>query len=524
MGKCNGGEPNILQWFQSASEAERTLLSGELLDAVKHAFAPGGGLVPALIAAWRVNPGTQSTYQYLKTATAMIIATARDYGLHTNQLKTKLEAGTGSGKKVTIQFKDNDPEVWDTVEKASFQILYSGAVSGAMTITKTQLSTTCDTPADDLTMLFTTFTTIEEIVNYINDQANYTCTLLTSTPSDASTELDSVSAVDIRTGAYDALSDLQAIIDVLNESAWVTAAFNTGASDRDIPDNVAAWAYFTGAVDGAYTSGEWIAALALLESEDIQMIGASSADASIHALIKNHCVSMCSVTGKSERQYIVGGAAGETPAQTVTRSENLASEYGAIAFPGIKHYHFTTGALVTSGPVAYAAKLIGLFTVLALNEPATNKDVDCLGWEDALTYAERDLLVKGGVICGFTNKAGRRVTVRSVTNHQGTELQKCEFSMMREALFAARDLRTAVEESFVGKAMSNRLIAKVDTIVQGKLSGYRDLEIFNGDPPYWGYNKTIIGDVIDIEYNCHLTPPTNFVFITSNMHVYASTS
>jgi hypothetical protein len=526
MGDSRGGEPNKLLWFGSATAAAETLRSGPLLVAIKHAFSPGGGYVPQKIAAWRVNPGTQSQHDYKSGANIMIEAKSKDYGLHCNQLKTKLEAGTLSGKKVTIQFQDNDPEIWDDVEKESFEIQYTGAgTSCTMDITKTQLTTTPVGDGETLTVLFSAFPTIEDVVNYINDQAGYTCTIKTGVPSDPSTELDSVTSQDIKTAAYTAKSDLQAIIDALNESAWVEAAYYSAATSRDVPDNETSWVYFTGGTDGSYTSTEWGVSLGLVESEDIQFIGTPSEDASIHALIKAHCESMNGTTGKNERQFIVGGAAGETVAQAKTRAQNLASDAGMLKYPGFKHYDFNNlSKIKTWSPAYYAAKIIGMVVALTIQEPITNKSVDVLEWDKKLTVTEAEELIKAGVSCGINSRAGRLVNARGVNTYQGTELQRCEFSMVREALFASKDLRTAVEQVFVGKAMSNTLLGKVDGIVIGKLSQYSDMGIFNGDPPYWGYRKDINGDVITIDYDCYLTPPTNFLFITSHMHVYASIS
>jgi len=528
MGDCRGGEPNKLLIFGSATHASDFLRSGKLLDAVKHAFSPGGGLVPQRIAAWRVNPGTQSTHDYQKGANTMIEGKARDYGLHTNQIKTKLEDGTGAvGKKVTIQFMNNEAEVWDLVEKESFEIQYTGSGSAAtMNITKTQLDTTCTGASeDDITILFSSFETIEDIVNYINDQASYTCTIKTSVPLDPSIELDSVSAQDIKTSAYTAMSDLQALIDAMNESAWAEFNYYAAAATRDVPDNETSWVYFTGAGDGTYDETAWGVSLTLMEEEDIQFVGSSSEDASIHALVKTHCEKMNSTMGKNERQFIVGGAAGETIAQMKIRATNLASDAGMIKYPGFKHWDFNDlSKKKTWSPAYYAAKIIGMVVSLAIQEPITNKSVDVLEWEKKLTITEAEELIKAGVSCGKASRSGRLINARGVTTNQGSKLQQCEFSMMRISLFVSRDLRTAVEESFIGRAMSNTMIGKVDAISGGRLSDYSDLGLFVGDPPYWGYKKNIEGDVIRIDYDANITPPINFMFIASHLHVYASVS
>lgn len=523
MGDCRGGKPNIMNWFGSPAEAEETLRNGPLLDAIKHAFAPGAGYVPQRVGAIRVNPGTQSIRDLEKSSTVMINLKSWDYGLHTNQLKLKLEAGA-TGKKITLSFQNNEDYVVDDILRESLSIQYTGAGAAVtMDITKTHLTTTVDA-GGDLNLDFASFPNVEDIVNYINDQTDYTCSLI-GLATAKSTELDTIAAQDIKTSEYTATSDLQALIDELHNSPWIDSAlYNTGASTRELPDNDASMIYFTGAVDGSYTTTEWTASLLFAEGEDIQLISASVEDAAIHAQIKVHCAAMNSVIGKAERQFILGGAAGETIAQIKVRALNLATEFGMIAYPGFVHYdHDDLSKTKTWSPAYYAAKLLGMMVALSLNEPATYKTVNVLSWAQSITITQAEELIKAGVCCGIKHKSGRLLTARTITTYQGSELQKNEFSMMREALFVSRDLREAIERSFVGKAMVNSLLGGVDAIAYGKLSTFSDLGLFNGSPAYWGYKKTVLGDQIKVEYDCNLTPPTNFVFITSHMHVYAST-
>lgn len=525
MGDSRGGEPNKLLWFSSPSEAEAVLRSGPLLDAVKHAFNPGPGYTPQRIAAWRVNPGVQATSSFLKTADAVIIAKAWDYGLHGNQVKRKLESGTVSGKKLTVAFMSETEYVVDNITKSSFVIQYTGAAATAtMSIDATGITTTTAGDVNNLSVPFASFPTIQDIVNYINDQTDYTCTVSTLTPSDPGSELDYITTQDIKSSAYTALSDLQALIDALNNCPWVTeAAYNVTASGRVVPDNATNWTYFTGGTDGAYTSTEYTASLTLLEKEDIQFIGSSSETNSIHALIRTHCEKMNSVTGKNERQFILGGASGETVSQFVTRCQALNSNAGSLVYPEFQDFNSAGTEVVWWSPAYYAAKLIGMVTTLAINEPMTNKQVFVLGFKSINTSDIETCIQNGGVV-GYKNPTGQFVTVRMVTTYQGSELQKCEFSMMREALFINRDLRNALESTFIGRAMTNGLLADIDVTVNLKLTQYYELGLFNGDPPYWGYQKNVNGDQIIVEFSCYLTPPTNFIFITSHMAVYASTN
>jgi len=375
-------------------------------------------------------------------------------------------------------------------------------------------------------MLFSVYETIEEMVNYINDHAKYTASILTSTPLDLSTELDSLASHDIKDPDEEILlSDLQALIDAMNESVWAEFNYYAAATTRAVPDNETSWVYFSGAVDGSYDETAYGVSLSLLEEEDIQFVGSSNEDNAVHALIKTHCEKMNSTMGKNERQFILGGAAGESIVQSKARALELTSDAGMIKYPGFKHWDFNDlSKKKTWSPAYYAAKVIGMVVSLAIQEPITNKSVDVLEWEKKLTITEAEELIKAGVSCGIASRSGRLVNARGVTTNQGDKLQQCEFSMMRISLFISKDLRTAVEQSFIGRAMSNTMIGKVDAVAVGRLSDYSDMGLFVGNPPYWGYKKDIQGDVIRIDYDANVTPPMNFMFIASHLHVYASIS
>lgn len=522
-GDARGGVPNTLLTFSSLSEAKAALRSGPLLDAIMHAFKPGPDYVPQRISAWRVNPGLQSGYAIKKTADTLINLKAWDNGLHTNQVKIKVEAGTNAGKKVTIAFMSETPWVADDLYRASLIIQYTGVETAcALSINDTTLTTVTTAHSQELVITFSSFPTIQDLVNYINDQAGYVCTVSSLNPTkDLSNQLDWQTSVAIKAAPVTLTSSLQAMIDALVTCPWIdTAVYNVTVSGRAVPDNVASWAYFTGGTDGAYTSSEWAASLTLLEKEDIQFVGSSSEDAAIHALIKTHCESMNSVTGKNERQFILGGASGETVAQFITRCQNLNSWAGSLVYPEFQDWDRDSTHVIWWSPAYYAAKLIGMVTCVAIPEPLTNKQVSVLGFK-AISTTDIEKCIKNGGAVGRKTPTGLFVTTRMLTTYQGNELQKCEFSMVREALFINRDLRNAVEATFIGRAMTNGLLTDVDSTVNLKLNQYASLGLFNGDPMYWGYKRRVNGDQIIIEFNCYLTPPTNFIFITSHMAVYA---
>jgi hypothetical protein len=522
IGESKGGKPNQLYVFYSPSEAMDVLRGGPLLEAVLHAFSPGNDFTPQYIGAMRVNVGTQASRMMRKGVQDSINIHAWDWGAHTNLVKMKLESG--SNDKISFAFEGNAIEE-DDISRPSFKLLYTGSgTAAALTITKTGLTTTITGGAagDNLNIDFNSFPAIEDLVGYIADQPGYSVSLI-GEPAHKSIHLDSVSAQNIK-AEYVAKSNLQAIIDTLNKIPYVgNAEFVSAAASRVVPDLDMDWVYFAGGTNGSASVMAFSDTIDGLENEDVQIIGAATSDEGVHILIRNHCINMNSVENRKERSCLLGGALGETVDATIERAKNLGSKFASLAYPGIYTYDpldYTQKKF--SAPYMYAAKLIGQEVSLAINEPMTNKSVDTLAWEKELKKSDIVKLIKAGVTIGGKSQDNRLATIRNLTTHQGNELQCCERSMMREAMYMARDLRNAYI-SDVGKAgvagsgggTAATFWTKVDSWYKQGLIVRND----SGDLA-WGLVIRRVGSATFIEFHCYLTAPNNFFFIDMNVHVY----
>ena len=288
------------------------------------------------------------------------------------------------------------------------------------------------------------------------------------------------------------------------------------------------WVYFTGGTLGATTAAAYSAALLVLESENIQMISTISSDEAVHLLIQDHCMRMSETMGRRERTAIVGGATGETIAATVQRAQNLNSELVNLAYPYFTHYDpiDTTNGIIDCSPAMYACKLLGQEIAVAINEPLTNKQVDVLSWGVTLTPSDQGKLIQAGVTCGAKTDDGDFITVRAVTTFQGNMLQENERSMMREALYMARDLRASFKKD-IGRPSSVVSVGTIEAILKTKATEWYNLGLIVSDGTHdlvWGIVLTDNGDNIVIEYHTNLTAPRNFIFATANLHVVTSLS
>lgn len=139
FGPSAGGQPNTVLSFSSPADAAKVLRSGELLTAMQAAWNPSPELPGAgVIKCVRVNPAVQGSIT-LKDAvpTNLMTLTSKDWGVYVNSIQVKVEAGSVSGKKITIQLaSDNVTEVFDNLGTVAAAVAaINNATSGSSLVT-----------------------------------------------------------------------------------------------------------------------------------------------------------------------------------------------------------------------------------------------------------------------------------------------------------------------------------------------------------------------------------------------------
>ena len=523
MGYSELGKPNELLVFGSGNEARAELSAGAGLEGVIAAFTPGNDLKPQEVGFIRVNDGVQSSLTLLKAAADVFTVKSFSYGVPMNQIRLKFSTGTTGGThKIETEYKGDEFET-DDIEKKSFSLQYTGAGTvGVMTINATTLATTITggPGGEELALTLADYPTIDELVAVINNNAAYSATVLTDTPTESSEEIDAVTAIDILTNSYTVKSDYQAVYEALVADSLIDSVTKEGII-RSIPDYDADFVYLSGGTSGAYTTTEFTASLLILEEEDIQLISTVSEESSVHALIKNHCVDMNSIEGRKERQFYVGGALSEDEDAIKIRAAQLNSSFGSLCSPGFYQFD-SNGDEKLYSPAYFACKQVGMVSALGLNNPTTSKQMDVLRWEKVYGRTSKNNLIKGGVLIGAKDEDGLYITIRSLTTYQGASLQQNEASIMRETLYQDADLRKRVGRALTGTPnLGVDQLATVDSIFERTIQDWKGLGIIvaNGSKLYSGFTRKIVGDQIVVEYNTWNTAPTNFIFITHNISV-----
>lgn len=533
VGQALGGQPNAPLIFTNPTDAAEVLRGGDLLEACVRAYNPSAQIQGArTIVAVRVNPATQATLALKDSLAATVInLTASDYGLHTNNVKVKIEAGTITGKKITVQ-EDSNFIVQDNIERKSFTIQYVGAGSAAtMTITATTLTTsvTGGPGGENLSITFANFTTLQQIVDFIDQTAAYTCVLNDTNPSRSPvSQLDFVTAQDIRTTTYVAHADLQAIVDFFNSAAepFVDAVKNGAVGT--VPVNIG-FTFLAGAVEGTINAGAWSNALVTLQQQAIKAFTLLTSDASVHAMGDAHAQLMSGVTGKKERIQIAGGATGEYTSNLsnyTTRALNLNSDRTALTPIGIKDFTIASeDEVVTIAPYLFAAQLLGMVAGAGIGEPITHKFFRARGLETLsgtktdFTDAEKDTLLTGGLLIPeFVRGRGFRVVQGKTTWLVDSKFSRVEISTRMAADEVARQVRERLEQLIGSKASPTTLAQVVSATESALIQLARPgVEIIVGDdanPAFKNITATLTGDTIQVSFEASPVIPVNFILVT----------
>lgn len=532
VGRSAGGKPNSILRFGSPQEAARELVSGELLDAVRAAFDPSpetGG--PETIVVVRVGNATQST-GVLKDATNanVINLTSVNYGARENQLQFKVEAGSNTGLRVTTK-RGNDYYTKDNIERRAFSIHYTGAEATAtMTVNGTQVVLAAPAGTTVATIDLTQYPAMIDLVDRINVVPGFSAEVLDSNYNAPALQgLDFVTAQDVKTTAYVARADLQAVVDWLNgptqDFIRATRVANVGKPPAPVD-----WTFMSGGSDGTTTYNDWANAFEVLQSVDVQWLTPVSGDPAVHALADTHAAYMSDVALR-ERRVICGTVLNTTDQQAIDAAKALNSERTSLVHLG--HYNYdAAGKLALYPPYITAALVAGAFSGLNPGTPLTNKAIKVRGLERNLRNpTDTDDLINGGVFC-VEKVDGVYKVVKSITTWlNDRNFAKVEQSTGAALDFVSRCVRQALDilRGAKGGPISLQRAISITESALRELARPEPLGpgVLVGDtqsPAYRNISASLEGDVLRVQFECSPAIPVNYVLVSIFAVPYSGTA
>ncbi len=530
ISQSDGGKPREFQRVYGYNEAKAIFRSGPLVDLLQRLYQPAQSVPGAYqVLVYRLNDALQATGALKDAAVANVITLAtRDYGLHTNQVRIKVEAGTTSNTyKLSIQGYDGSAAiVKDNIGRSVMQIQYTGAGSAAaMTISATQLATTITGAAgDSVTLTFASYATIQSLADALAATGKYTVTVL-SDGRVASSTLDEVTAVDVMTTAYTIRANIQAVIDYINnEEPYLLATRVTGKALVTASTYIA----LTGGANDntAVTSTTWQNAFTALQGESCNIVLPGSEDSTIHAMASAHCVLMSASGGNKERVAVVGGVDESVDAVSL-RARNLNTDRVAICYPGLKDTN-SLGAVVNYSPMYTAAAVAGILAGGEIGQPATRKPVRCIAPVKKLTESEQDSLLLNGVLPIVAHDAEGARIVQSISTYAATEgalsLIKRELSSRIASDVLISRVRTRLDNELIGTASGPLTKERAKNITESVLKTAQADGIIVGDqqnPAYSDLSVIIQGETVVVSFGAKIVAPTNYVVLSASLKTYS---
>lgn len=521
---ADGGQPQTFKELFNYAQAKAAFRSGALLDLLRRVYGPAQGVPGAYrVLACRVNAGVQASAALKDAGTANVISlVSTDYGLHTNQIRAKAEAGTVAGYKVSVQGFDGAATIiQDNIGRNLLSVQYTGAGSAAtLTTSATQLTTAITGASDNVTLDFASYPTIQNIADALVGTGKYAVTVLNDGKILANT-LDIHSAINIKASAQTLTANIQAVVDWFNTSEpYINATRVTGN-----PIAVSStYTNFTGGTNGpAITSTDYQTCLTALQAQECNIVLVGTDDAAIHAMVDAHCHLMSQTGQNKERIAIVGGAAGDSVAATLTRAKNLGSFRTALAYPGMSDVD-EAGQAVTLSSIYTAAAVAGILAGGTVGQPATRKPVKCIGPAVKLTPSEIDQLLAGGVMPIQAHPTeGARVVQSILTFLQSgavVNLMRKEVSCRLAADVLVARVRQRLDDNLIGQAGGPLLREQARSIAETVLKESQASGLIVGDdksPAYSDLGANITGDTITVTFRASIATPGNYVVLRASL-------
>ena len=518
VGESAQGAPGSVEGIQSFSASNLGALiakygSGPLVDAAVAAIRPTktpgvGGAGRILI--YKTNTTLQAQVQVLQSAADYMDVKDLAYGVDGNNLSIIIAAGTSSEQKLVSvsELGGTTESLGENAAKSVLSVQYTGdgttgvaTIAGASRAALILTTTLAGDQTDGSVNLNIPLAgkTMKQVCDSVNASIGYTCSVVTVPLSaKASTELDPISAVDIKTAPVP-LKRLQIeMIELVNTSDRVEAVEDAqplggmpaegtsplvgGAQGASANSN-----FSTGFSDSL--AEEWNVLLPCISrdaSVDIADVKLGFTDASsaytiaaVLAAADSHLRLRGDTKNRKEAQGM-GGIRDAVKATAFTSISNTASENLQIAMQDVV-FSDATGELKVGQPHIFAAMCAGIRLGTDVGEPLTHKVLNALQVGhiiDPDTLLESgdfnpaldvDDAIDNGVL--FSEKFGNanRIVVDNTTYGTDDSFIFNRGSVVEASYFVFKTLRETAESIFVGKKVSNGLASSIKLAVKNKL-------------------------------------------------------
>ncbi len=519
IGSTDDGQPNIALSFSSPAQALATLKNGDGLQAVLNVFT-GASKMSGAASVWFIRPeiATQATSKVNNISSVEQIAlTTTSYGTLGNMAKWMITTGSTSGYKVSQGFdyvgaggQTYAPFSQDNISLNVFSLYYTGSDTPKVTITDTAL-TIAGATTTLATIALSASLTVQNLVNQINQVADFNAVALDPNPSDTvASFFDNVTSVAVATSSTSPTiftANVTAVVNAINQAGmYFTATRQAGATAIATSTM---WTYATGGTTPSATNSNWQDAYSTAQSiTNVLIVEPASSSYAIWAMNDAHCKYMASL-GIGRRGY-VGDASGQTMTTEITQAALLNSNTTSIVWP--EQYEFDyNGNNVLMAPYLVACLVAGMRIAYTPANALTRQGITSNGMGQTVTPGMVGQGLTGGLCVLAPNQAGTVIVTQDRTTWlQNTAYDKVENSTGMIVDIISADLN-AILSSFIGQAASATLATSVQVAVYDRLSYWSSQGYLASAPSLTDVAITVNGDVITGTAKAAIDVPANYI-------------
>jgi len=328
-----------------------------------------------------------------------------------------VQAGSTSGYKVSqaTDFVGPGGQTYatssqDNIALPAFNIYYTGSdTSVKLNITDSTLTITGTTTPTIATIALNSTTTIQQLVNQINQLAGFTASVLDPNTQDTTGAFfDNVTAVAVATTSVTPTvfsANVTAVVRWFNQqNAYFTAVRDVNATSLA---TASTWTYAAGATTPTASNGDWQNAYTTAQSViGVQLVGPVSSTENLWVMNDTHCQYMTSL-GQPRRGY-VGDVSNQTVAAEISYAASINSNRTTIVWPEQKGVDYN-GNQTTFAPYLVAARVMGMRAATPASNSLTLQVVKSNGMGQAVSPSTVSQALNGGVCVLYTDDNGNVV-------------------------------------------------------------------------------------------------------------------
>lgn len=372
----------------------------------------------SLITFINVGANTQSSLVMNGSGgTGVLISTSANYGVPSNLLQAQVAAGSTAGKAITLYDAYAGTTILGDNLGVPFEVSYTGTASAGVsfTVQTTGLNASgfalaSSNPNESFTFNLGAgqYQTVEQVVEAINGTGFYSAIVVGDTSLPAS-YLDSgqtsVSLIASGSGGVyvNVTAALGSVLYWFNQyagSSYATAvasgsiaSYVSGLAPANIP-----FTSFSGATSVPPSTSNYASGFNLALTIPGWSVFADSNSSAIRALGSQHAQTASTPLYGKWRRFYTGSASGDSVTTTAANAQGLNSNRSIYVYPGIYVTNTTTGNLNLQPGLYAAAAVAGMSAGNTASTPLTNKVLNGVGVESALTISQINQLQQAGVM------------------------------------------------------------------------------------------------------------------------------